>query len=119
MARNVLRLWDCTVTDRIKAAAIDLGSCERYMQHYYTAHVSSSAHHNYPKDPLDDEAWEAAQTQELQSLRDKVNDQALLARALRLNDGLSCELDASDPLVKGLMGEMHVHLRIIFSNGKT
>ena len=57
--------------------------------------------------------------QELKALRAKVNDQELLNRASRLNGGLPCELNASDFLGKSLMGGMHVHLRIQFTNGAT
>lgn len=57
--------------------------------------------------------------QELKALREKVNDQNLVNRASKLNGGLSCELDASDPLGRSLMGGMHIHLRLRFSNGTT
>lgn len=57
--------------------------------------------------------------QELKALREKINDRVLLNRAPKLNGGLPCELDASDPLGKSLMGGMHIHLRIRFSNGTT
>ena len=48
-----------------------------------------------------------------------INDQSLLNRASTLNNGLPCELDASDPLGQSLMGGMHIHLRIRFSDSTT
>ncbi|KAJ5569973.1 uncharacterized protein N7459_009403 [Penicillium hispanicum] len=85
----------------------------------FCAHHVSSPTHDCEKCPLDDDAWTAAQTQELKALREKIDDQRLLNRASELNNGLPCELDASDPLGQSLMGGMHVHLRIRFSNSST
>lgn len=68
---------------------------------------------------LDDDSWNAARVQELKDLRALVNDRNLLHRASQHNGGLPCELDASDHLGEDRMGGMHVHLRIIFSNGTT
>lgn len=51
------------------------------------------------------------------ALRHKVQDKILLQISSRLNGGMPCELDASDPLGQSLMGGMHIHLRIRFSDG--
>ncbi|RJE18347.1 hypothetical protein PHISCL_09316 [Aspergillus sclerotialis] len=118
MSSDIFRCWDCCVSRCTAAAAIDTGACEHCMQHFCAAHVSSPIH-KCKNDPLDDDAWDAAQMEELMSLRGKVNDQELLNRASKLNGGLPCVLDASDPLDKSLMGGMHIHLRIRFSNGTT
>ncbi|KAJ5088302.1 hypothetical protein N7456_011918 [Penicillium angulare] len=118
MTFEVFRFWDCSVSKCVAASAIDIGACERCMRHFCARHVTSSAH-PCEKDPLDDASWNAAKMQELKTLRDKVQDKALLQRCSSLNGGLSCELDASDPLGKSLMGGMHIHLRIRFSNGTT
>lgn len=75
--------------------------------------------HSIQKQPLHDLVMTATQTQEIQSLRARINDQALLKRASELNGGLSCTLDASDPLGQSHMGGMHIHLRIKFSNGSS
>ncbi|KAJ3567795.1 hypothetical protein NPX13_g6649 [Xylaria arbuscula] len=68
-------------------------------------------------EPLDDEAWEAAQTAELVALKEKTNHAALLRRATELSGGLECRLDDEDPLGRRQMGGMHVHLRLIFEDG--
>lgn len=73
--------------------------------------------HSIQKQPPDDLVMTATQTQELQSLRAKINNQVLLKRASELNGSLPFTLDASYSLEQSLMGGMHIHLRIQFSNG--
>ena len=51
------------------------------------------------------------------ALRHKVRDKNLLQISSRLNGGIPCKLDTSDPLGQSLMGGMHIHLRILFSDG--
>ena len=46
-----------------------------------------------------------------------MNDEILRRRASERNGGLNCEFDPSDPLGLKRMCGMHIHLRIIFSNG--
>lgn len=46
-----------------------------------------------------------------------MNDEILRRRASERNGGLNCEFDPSDPLGQKRMCGMHIHLRIIFSNG--
>lgn len=38
------RFWDCSVTSCPRAAAIDIGGCERRSQHYCVGHVGSTLH---------------------------------------------------------------------------
>lgn len=133
----MFRFWDCCVSKCTAAAVIDIGNCEHCLKHYCVLHVSSPTHScevsTFQRnellfrhllilestDPLDDDSWTITQTQELQSLRAKINDQALLKRASELNGGIHCTLDPSDPLGRSLMGGMHVHLRLQFSDGTT
>lgn len=68
-------------------------------------------------EPLDDEAWLAAQTRELTALQNKTNHEALLRRASALSGGKSCHLDDEDPLGRSLMGSMHVHRQVLFDDG--
>lgn len=44
MAPTVFRFWDCCVSQCSAAAAIDVGACERCMQHFCAYHVSSPVH---------------------------------------------------------------------------
>lgn len=68
-------------------------------------------------EPLDDLAWFKAQTRELQALRRKVNDKNLLHLASKVNRGIPCHFDSTDPLGRQMLGGMHVHLRIKFADG--
>ncbi|KAI3291268.1 hypothetical protein DTO002I6_6101 [Penicillium roqueforti] len=76
--------------------------------------MSVSANAKYP---LDEDEWAAAQTEEVTALRHMMNDEILRRRASERNGGLNCEFDPSDPLGQKRMCGMHIHLRIIFSNG--
>ncbi|KAI9748530.1 MAG: hypothetical protein M4579_007198 [Chaenotheca gracillima] len=69
------------------------------------------------EEPLDDSAWEAALVNELQSLRQSVNDEALLSLASSLHNGVKCWLDSEDPLGRSMLGGMNVHLPIHFADG--
>ncbi|KAI9801197.1 MAG: hypothetical protein M1825_003471 [Sarcosagium campestre] len=71
----------------------------------------------HPDGLLDDEAWNAALEKELQDLRQKVNDEALLSLASGLHGGIKCWLDPDDPLGRSMLGGMHVHLRVCFEDG--
>ncbi|KAJ5832207.1 hypothetical protein N7474_000518 [Penicillium riverlandense] len=110
------RFWTCYVAACSAAAAIDVGLCERCQRHFCADHAISPTH---GCKPLDDNAWTAARVQELKALRGMINVKNLLRRASERNGDLPCELDTSDHLGEKRMGGMHVHLRIIFSNGTT
>ncbi|KAJ5712880.1 uncharacterized protein N7483_010061 [Penicillium malachiteum] len=116
MTTKPFRFWDCSISKCPAASAIDIGACERCQRPFCALHVSSPDHH-CDKVPLDDGAWTAARTKEVMTLRKKIQDNALLRMASRLNGGISCEIDESEPFGKSLMGGMHVHLRIRFSDG--
>ncbi|KAJ6037296.1 hypothetical protein N7540_001575 [Penicillium herquei] len=116
MITRPFRFWDCSISNCPAASAIDIGACERCQHHFCALHVSSPDHH-CEKGPLDDDAWTAARTKEVTTLRKKIQDKALLRMASRLNGGLSCEIDESEPFGKSLMSGMHVHLCIRFSDG--
>ncbi|KAI9716971.1 MAG: hypothetical protein M1828_007485 [Chrysothrix sp. TS-e1954] len=66
---------------------------------------------------LDTATWERHLELELRSLREKVNDKALLDLASSLNSGIQCHIDLKDPWGRQMMGGMNVHLRLCFSNG--
>ncbi|KAJ4303441.1 hypothetical protein N0V90_002335 [Kalmusia sp. IMI 367209] len=72
--------------------------------------------HFIEKGFMSDVAWVAAQAKELEELRKMVNDENSLRHASRLNQGLDCHLDPTDPPGKSLMGGVHIHLRIQFAN---
>ncbi|KAI0428478.1 hypothetical protein F5Y09DRAFT_357673 [Xylaria sp. FL1042] len=69
------------------------------------------------EEPLDDDAWLAAQTAELVNLSKKTNHAALVRHAKELSGGLKCRLDDQDPLGRSQMGGMHVHLQLLFEDG--
>ncbi|EPS30806.1 hypothetical protein PDE_05758 [Penicillium oxalicum 114-2] len=115
---STFRFWTCCIAECSAAAAIDIGVCERCHQHFCADHAVSPMH-GCEIVPLDDDSWNLARVQELKDLRARVNDRNLLRRASQHNGGLPCELDPSDHLGEDRMGGMHVHLRIIFSNGTT
>jgi len=71
----------------------------------------------YKSEPLDDDAWLAAQTAELVALNQKTNHAALLRHAKQLSGGLECRLDGEDPLGRRRMGGMHIHLQLIYEDG--
>ncbi|KAJ5630027.1 hypothetical protein N7528_003684 [Penicillium herquei] len=116
MTTKPFRFWDCSISKCPAASAIDIGACERCQRHFCALHVSSADHH-CEKGLLDDDAWSAARNEEVTTLRKKIQDEALLRMASRLKGGMSCEIDESEPFGKSLMGGMHVHLRIRFSDG--
>ncbi|CAI6332789.1 unnamed protein product [Periconia digitata] len=107
------RFWTCSISTCSNAAAIDIGGCEHCTKNYCTEHA---AHHGCSEAPLDDAAWKGAQVRELQSLRAKINDEALMKRASGLNQGMPCRLDETDFLGESRMGGMHIHLRLIFAD---
>ncbi|KAI0201777.1 hypothetical protein F4808DRAFT_450114 [Astrocystis sublimbata] len=110
------RFWDCTIDGCPAAAAIDVGGCDQCQSMYCAPHVKSTLHSCEQK-PLDDDAWLAAQTQELVALSNKVNHAALLRRAKEISGGKECRLDDNDPLGRQLMGGMHAHLQLLFEDG--
>ncbi|KAJ5751385.1 uncharacterized protein N7511_008350 [Penicillium nucicola] len=113
---QTFRFWTCCVSQCSAAAAIDVGLCERCKQHFCAFHATTPTH-CCKNEPLDDDAWAAALTEEATTLRRMVNDKNLLRRASERNRGLSCEFDPLDPIGQKRMGGMHIHLRIIFSDG--
>ncbi|KAI1351803.1 hypothetical protein F5Y01DRAFT_324870 [Xylaria sp. FL0043] len=110
----MVRFWDCASTGCSNAAAIDIGSCERCESMYCAKHIRSATH---TCEPLDDDAWLAAQTTELVNLSKKTNHAALVRRAKELSGGLECRLDDEDLLGRSHMGGMHVHLQLLFEDG--
>ncbi|KAI0388787.1 hypothetical protein F5Y17DRAFT_463370 [Xylariaceae sp. FL0594] len=139
-----MRFWDCTIPGCPNAGAVDIGGCERCESIYCAQHIRSKLHdcevqsntiqHNNTQslfarisdrtnnklgkeEHLDDEAWLAAQTAELVALSKKTNHAALLQRAKELSGGLECRLDGEDPLGRGMMGGMHLHLQLVFEDG--
>ncbi|KAI0874930.1 hypothetical protein GGS24DRAFT_457324 [Hypoxylon argillaceum] len=112
----MVRFWNCAIAACPNAAAIDIGDCQRCESMYCAKHIESSLH-TCEKEPLDDDAWLAAQTAELVALRQKTNHAALLRRATELSGGLACRLDEEDTLGRRQMGGMHVHLQLIFEEG--
>ncbi|RDL39658.1 uncharacterized protein BP5553_03998 [Venustampulla echinocandica] len=110
------RFWTCSIADCSKPAVIDTGHCERCQSHFCVQH-RESAQHTCKQEPLDDAAWDEAQTKELESLRGNVNDNQLLELASRLRGGIGCAFDSSDHLGRSRMGGMHIHLRIVFVDG--
>ncbi|KAI5862168.1 hypothetical protein GGS23DRAFT_605791 [Durotheca rogersii] len=112
----MVRFWNCAIAGCPNAAAIDIGDCERCESMYCATHIRSVLH-ICEKEPLDDEAWLAAQTAELVALNQKTNHAAILRRAKELSGGLECRLDDEDLLGRRQMGGMHIHLQLIFENG--
>ncbi|KAI1114975.1 hypothetical protein F5Y14DRAFT_461070 [Nemania sp. NC0429] len=112
----MVRFWNCAIAACPDAAAIDVGDCERCKSMYCATHIASALH-TCTKEPLDDDAWLAAQTAELVALHRKTNHAALLRRATELSGGLACRLDDEDPLGRRQMGGMHVHLQLVFEDG--
>ncbi|CAG7966043.1 unnamed protein product [Penicillium salamii] len=113
---GIFRFWTCCISECSAPAAIDIGLCERCKQRFCAVHAMSPTH-CCKNDPLDDDAWRAAQTEEVTALRRMINDKNLLRRASERNRSLNCRLDPADPLGEKRMGGMHIHLRIIFSDG--
>ncbi|KAI0977489.1 hypothetical protein F4678DRAFT_468639 [Xylaria arbuscula] len=110
----MLRFWDCAIAGCPKAAAIDVGSCERCESMYCAEHIRSAVHECEPLD--DDDLWEA-QTTKLVNLRKKTKNDALLRRASELSGGMACRLDDQDPLGRSQMGGKYVHLQLLFEDG--
>ncbi|KAK3941376.1 methylglyoxal reductase (NADPH-dependent) [Diplogelasinospora grovesii] len=124
-AAVIVRFWNCAITGCPNAAAIDISGCERCVSMYYATHIRSALH--ICEEPLDNDAWLAAQTAELVALNQETNHAALLRRAKELSGGLECRLDDEEPLGRRLddeeplgrrqMGGMHIHLQLIFEDG--
>ncbi|KAI2463878.1 hypothetical protein F4781DRAFT_415058 [Annulohypoxylon bovei var. microspora] len=112
----MVRFWNCATAECPNAASIDIGGCEQCESMYCAAHISSTLH-TCKKQPLDDDAWLAAQTAELVTLSQKTDYTALLQLAKELSGGQECRLDDEDPLGRRHMGGMHIHLQLIFENG--
>ncbi|KAI1757181.1 hypothetical protein F4782DRAFT_481589 [Xylaria castorea] len=113
----MVRFWNCAIAACPNTAAIDIGDCQRCESMYCATHIASALHTCKKKEPLDDDAWLAAQTAELVALSQKTNHAALLRRATELSGGLACRLDDEDLLGRRQMGGMHVHLQLIFEDG--
>ncbi|CAK7233480.1 hypothetical protein SBRCBS47491_008623 [Sporothrix bragantina] len=111
------RFWDCAVPECPRAATIDIGGCDHCRSMFCAVHIKSKQHGCDTAKPLDDDAWLAAQTAELEALASKINEKALTQVAQDLSGGKACHLDPSDPLGRRLMGGMHIHRELLFDDG--
>ncbi|KAI0112201.1 hypothetical protein GGR51DRAFT_508437 [Nemania sp. FL0031] len=111
------RFFTCSVPQcskpSVRAAGGSCDSCNRYL--CYT-HMSPSFHKC--EEIVDDAAYGAQISAEIENLRSRINEEAVRKLASGLNDGKSCSIEHSPVTGPGiLMGCANYHARIRFHDG--